>query len=323
MPGIDEPQRSKPPTADMLDVPPTEGARWDDPRLKISSDSARTARYRALQSWYRQDRWGLPPGRDSGGRVIASMLPEEALRERPGLNFITPEAAQYAAQRAGDVLATGGTLDEDRLRRNMLSSMPMCFNIFGSLRDNPELPSLLSEVFVLDVASLESVECEWTPDRTLHLNDQTAFDAFVIYRDSVGRRCFLAIETKYTEPFSQKEYDSELYRQVTAGSGYFREGASERLIGRATNQLWRMAMLAASMLHRREFDGGSVAVLSLADDRHARLAVEGVRAQVVDETFVKFASLENLAEAASRHCNLRSWASEFATRYLDLTPVSS
>lgn len=296
---------------------------WDDPRLLISSDSARTARYRALQSWYRQERLGLAPGHDRRGRPIASMLPVGAVIEQPGLNFITPEAVDYAAQRAGEVLRAGGTLDEDRLRRNMLSSMPMCFNIFGSLREQPELPALLSEVFALDIASIENAECEWAPDRTAHLNDRTAFDGFVVYRDPGGRRCFLAIETKYTEPFSQKEYDSSLYRQVTASSGYFREGASDHLIGRATNQMWRMTMLAASMLHSDGFDYGSVAVLSLADDRHARAAVEGVRAQVVNEDFVKFASLEDLVEAAKRLDGLRGWASGFAARYLDLLVLAS
>ena len=306
-----------------VEVPANEGSlTWNHPTLRIASDSARTSRYRDLQSWFRQTRLGVPPGRDRRGRTVSSMLPAEEVSRRPGLNFVTPEAADYAAHRAGEVLRTG-TLDEDRLRRNMLSSMPMCFNIFGSLRADPDLPALLSEVFALDVSSIEVVECEWAPERTEHLNDRTTFDAFVTYRDSTARRCFLAVETKYTEPFSQKEYDSLLYRQVTADSGYFREGASEHLMGRATDQLWRMAMLAASMLHRDEFDSGSIAVLSLADDRHARVAVEGVRAQVIDEDFVKFASLEELAEGALQHEGLRGWATEFAVRYLDLTPVGS
>lgn len=63
-------------------------------------------------------------------------------------------------------------------------------------------------------------------------------------------------------------------------------------------------------------------MLALADDRHARVAVERVRAQVIDGAFVKSVSLDYLAETASRHDSLRSWASEFATRYLDLTPVT-
>jgi hypothetical protein len=250
------------------------------------------------------------------------MLPSEELTERPGLNFITAEASAYATERSEEVLRAGGTLDEDRLRRNMLSSMPMCFNIFGSLRRSSDLPSLLSEIFELDISSIGGVECEWAPEKSAHLNDRTAFDAFVSYRDSAGQNCFLAIETKYTEPFSQKEYDSQLYRRVTVASGYFRDGASERLMGRATNQMWRMAMLAASMLQRGEYDRGVVAVLSLDDDRHARAAINGVRAQVVDERFVRFASLQDLARAAASYEGLRTWATDFTTRYLDLRPVA-
>lgn len=295
--------------------------RWNDEVLRIASDSRRTARYRALQSWYREEVLGVPPGLDRRGRIIASMLPVEAVAERPGLNFITSEASTYASERAVEVMRAGGTLEEDRLRRNMLSSMPLCFNIFGSLRDHPQLGVLLSDVFDIDVSTIDRVECEWAPEREAHLNDRTAFDAFIAYRDSDARRCFLAIETKYTEPFSQKEYDSQLYRQVTVGSGYFREGASDHLIGRATNQLWRMAMLAASMLHRGDYETGAVAVLSLADDRHARVAVDGVKAQVVDDTFVKFVSLEDLVQAASNHDSLRTWSSDFESRYLDLSPV--
>lgn len=295
---------------------------WDDPSLRVASDSPRTARYRALQSWYREVHLGVPPGLDRRGRTIASMLPTEEVAQNPGLNFLTREAADYADQRAREVLRTGGTLEEDRLRRNMLSSMPLCFNIFGSLRSEQAFAALVTEVFGIDVATVDTVECEWAPDKTLHLNDRTAFDAFVEYRDSSGRRCFLAIETKYTEPFSRKQYDSELYQRVTETTGYFRAGARDVLKGPDTNQLWRMAMLAASMLHRRDFDRGSVAVLSLADDRHARAAVDGVRSQVVDESFVKFASLEDLAAAAGRHEGLEAWAGEFMTRYLDLTPVA-
>ena len=37
--------------------------------LRVSSDSRRTARYRALESWYRQTVLGVPPGLDRRGRM--------------------------------------------------------------------------------------------------------------------------------------------------------------------------------------------------------------------------------------------------------------
>ena len=294
---------------------------WSDPVLAVGSDSLRTARYRALQSWFREVHLGLPPGRNHRGRMVASMLPSEALAERPGANFLTSEAFEYASVRAPEVMRDGGSLDRDRLLRNMLSSMPMCFNVFGYLRSQTELPSLLADSFGLDLASVDDVQCEWAPPRADHLGDRTAFDAFVTYRTTRGTSAFLAIETKYTEPFSQKEYDSQIYKDVTGRTGLFKPGAAESLVGRATNQLWRMAMLAASMLHRRQFEEGAIAVVSLGDDRHAKAAVDGVRAHMLEESFVKFVSLESLTQEASTRPALREWATTFSTRYLDLSPV--
>jgi hypothetical protein len=174
----------------------------------------------------------------------------------------------------------------------------------------------------LDTASIESIECEWAPPREHHLGDRTAFDAFVIYRTSGEVRAFVGIETKYTEPFSQKEYDSHIYREVTASTGVFKQGAGEVLVGRATNQLWRMAMLAASMLRGREFSHGSIVVLSLEDDRHAHAAVNDVREQVVDPSFTKFLSLETLCRIALGYEGLRDWAELLSKRYFDTSPVT-
>jgi PD-(D/E)XK nuclease superfamily protein len=266
---------------------------------------------------------GVPPGTDGRGRIIASLLPIDEVARDPHLNFVTSQAGQYADVRVEEVLRSGGTLQEDRLRRNMLSSMPLCFNIFGSLRDEPKLAHVVSKVFGIAAAEVVRVECEWAPDKRSHLNDRTAFDAFIEYRDAAGHRRFLGIETKYTEPFSPKEYDSDLYQRVTSTSGYFVQGAGDRLVGRATNQMWRMAMLAVAILNHQEYDAGGVAVLSLADDRHAAAAVEGVRADVVDPSLVSFVALEDLVDEAAAVPELAEWGAAFSTRYLDLTPVLS
>ena len=55
-------------------------------------------------------------------------------------------------------------------------------------------------------------------------DDRTAFDAQVDYRTRSGKRRFLAVETKYTEPFTQTRYDRALYRQIHDESGWFQSG---------------------------------------------------------------------------------------------------
>lgn len=51
--------------------------------------------------------------------------------------------------------------------------------------------------------------------------DRTAFDAQVTYRTRDGTERFIAIETKYTEPFSQVRYDRPEYRELIEQCGWF------------------------------------------------------------------------------------------------------
>ena len=124
---------------------------WSDPRLSVASDSRRTARYRLLQSWYREQVITADYGEyrvNGGNRPLGSLLSLRDVVERPGLNFLTRDAARYALERADLVQASGGSIDKARLARNMLSSMPMAFSIFGELqggrgpgpRRRPRLP---------------------------------------------------------------------------------------------------------------------------------------------------------------------------------------
>ena len=291
---------------------------WNDPSLIVKSDPARRRRCRALQSWYRQHVLQLPPGEDRSGIVRASMLPESAPRSA---NFLSRETFEYVEARVPIVVAEGGTLEKDRLYRNMLSSMPLCFNIFGAFRVYPiTAAQVLAECTGLDIAALVDVQVEWTPDGKHPLGDRTAFDAWVEYRNSAGERCFFGVETKYTEPFSEREYRNERYDAVTSdpASG-FHEGAADILVGSKTNQLWRNAMLALAVKAGGGFAEGRVLVLSLDNDDGARVAVTGVSAQHENpEQLLSHVTLESLVRTASGADALSAWAAAFSKRYLKL-----
>jgi hypothetical protein len=191
------------------------------------------------------------------------------VRSNAALNFFDKATATYAKARAVEVHSEGGTLDQYRLEHNMLSSMPLCFNLFGALRGSPDLPRLLLEAFRIPVAQVVDVTCEWAPlDRKAHLEDRTAFDAFVRFSTPTGEPCFLAVETKYTETFSPTEYPNPIYAQRTDSSTWLRHGVSDVLRPPATNQLWRNLLLAESLAATSEFHDGWTAVLSLDGDRH-------------------------------------------------------
>lgn len=302
-----------------VDPGPAMEPSWDSPDVPPGKEPARIARYRSHQSWYREHVLRARPGQFRTYPTLGSYLHEEDVVRDPSLNFLTAEAEAHAEERAVVVKGEGGALDPVRLRRNMLSSMPLCFNLFGSMRGEPAFLALVQQVFDSTATAIVDVICEYAPPpgREEYLNDRTAFDAVIFYETSAGPR-FLGIETKYTEPFSQKQYDTPRYREVTEASGWFANPttAPDILKGSTSNQLWRTMMLAASMELRGEHGTGSVAVVALADDRGADAAVGILREHLTSQDRLVHVSLETIADAAEGMDELAAWAAAFRLRYL-------
>ena len=292
---------------------------WNDPSLQVASDTLHRARYRLLQSWWREHVLHLPPG-FNGRQYVGSLLPADA---PPDANYLTDEVRVYAGERVGQIQSEGGAINVDRLRRNLLASQPLCFNVFGHLQAHPNAAAVvLSETFGVAIGQIVHMDVEWAPLRALHLGDRTAFDAFVEYKTPAGQRRFLAIEVKYTEPFSQRMYDRPEYRQITAQSGAFVEGAADLLVSPATNQLWRQTLLTLSLAATGDYDDGQAAVLSLAHDAGVDKAVTGLAAQVTtDAVLPAVGNLERLVTAASGTPELAPWGEALRTRYLDTAPL--
>ena len=306
-------------------APGSDYLRWDDPSLVVKSDTQWRAGYRRLQSWYRETVLDVPPGKDRRGITRANMLPCDEVAKQPGLNLLSKGIAEYARKRAEEVKAEEGTLEEDRLFRNMLSSMPLCFNLFGALREWPDAAAkALSATLDLDVAKVFNIVVEWAPDPGLHLHDRTAFDAIVRYVTGDGRPAFLGIETKYTEPFSQRKYCSDRYVELTEDpEAGFREDAWRHLQSPATNQLWRNALLAHSLRRTSEYDRGHVVVISCKGDRAAEKAIAGLSAELAEPaSLLRSTTYEALIDILVCITESSCWAKEFRHRYLDLSPVS-
>jgi len=292
--------------------------------LRVKSEPMLRAKYRLLQSWYRQTVLIAPAGRHRGKYRGNQILPEW-LSNHPNANFLTKEVIDYVAERVPEVLAQGGAIEETRLMGNLLSSQPLCFNLFGHLRAYPEhAATVLSATFDLDIDKIETIEVEWAPDPSLHLDDKTAFDAYVQYTTSSGARGFIGVETKYTENFTQQAYDRPEYRRVTEDpANGFKPGAADVLKAKATNQLWRNALLVASVRKLEGFDHGHVAVLACQEDRALTGAVRRLEAQLEDPgSLLRVGNFQELIAEADQIPELSDWASAFHSRYLDLSQIS-
>lgn len=104
----------------------------------------------------------VPPGLHKSGRPLGSMLPSWAAEE--GLNFIHSSIHEYVLRGKEEVRKERGTIAGPRLMSNMLSSMPMAFNLFGHLREWPELAAdAVREVLGVPVTSIDCIEVEYAP----------------------------------------------------------------------------------------------------------------------------------------------------------------
>lgn len=297
---------------------------WSDPRLSVASDGRRTARYRLLQSWYREQVLTAEYGEyrvNGGTRPLGSLLALHDVVERPGLNFLTPAAATYAMERAELVQAAGGAIDKARLARNMLSSLPMTFSIFGELRSREDRGLDAVRAFLDPHAvAVDVMECAWRPAVDV-LGDRSGFDAAVVTERADGSRHLTGIEVKYTEQFNHTIYNSDGYRQVHEFSGWFHPGTARPLVGPATNQLWRTSLLAAACAKRQVMGvtSASVVVMCLGEDPDAARALAGLSAALrAPEEHCRIVSLESFVAGVREGLGPQApWADAFATRYLD------
>jgi hypothetical protein len=196
---------------DGLSVPtPAElkAAHCWEPSDQIPKQPAATAFRRRLR--LRQARWreahGHPIGRlpirgHSNSRMLGSRLDfEHAVRT--GANFLTPGALQAARARVS-APERFEMLNRDRLWADLLSSMPMCFNLFGDLQQSLSAADRAIKAWPLDApGKIESVRFEWSPGRRdpSYLGNQSAFDvAFLLEPKGPSGRGVVGIETKYHE----------------------------------------------------------------------------------------------------------------------------
>ena len=173
---------------------------------QYKGDNDLTRRCRLLQSWYRVEVLGQEEcGPWSAGRRVVGNVVVDG--ERTGANFLSPAAFACAKEKVEEKRSNPDlTIDEYRLFNNMLSSMPMCFNLFSDLRagviaGKPDATAVLRGMFrESPIGTVESVEVEMIPRPTKdYIDDRTAFDAAVLFRDEAGATGIATIETKYTD----------------------------------------------------------------------------------------------------------------------------
>ncbi len=290
------------------------------------SDDDFTARMRFHQSWYRHHVLQRQPGPNpsADNKLYGNMLCEKD--GLAGWNFISEMIHALAEDRLKQGM---DRIEPNRLRNNLLSSQPMCFNLFGLMAKDVkfatavfrQLPGLPGDL------QITRLIFEYAPDKSAHLNDSTSFDAFAEYERPGKIRGFIGIETKLTEPFSQDKYEfSERYSRWRSHKKWWWVGGSEQHFqNKLYNQLWRNHLLGFAVLHQKtpSYDEGYCAVIAHPSDPTCSDAICAYRPHLLPasaSTLLEWpiSTLVECCASVTVSREQRDWINAYRLRYLGL-----
>lgn len=203
----------------------------------------------------------------------------------------------------------------------------MAFNLFGPLHDDPDLAELLLNPLLPGGVATATVDIEWAPSKKLHLRDATSFDVVAHYVRADGRNAIAGIETKLTEPFSQRTYGrddhrTDRYREVARRSDVWRDPDEPDLTHKRWNQVWRNQLLVESIRQRQPDLLGCEVVVHHPLDQRCANNVDAYSHFLNDpKETLRCYSLDHIVATWTpllRTDSQRRWLGDFADRYLNL-----
>lgn len=207
-----------------------------------------------------------------------------------------------------------------RIFNDLLSSQPLCFNLFGELQQDLELATaVLGDLTSGRVGQVTGVEFEHSPGRgdPRYTGDSSAFDVYATYETAQSGSGFVGIEVKYHENLKGKAArHRSRYEQVAEMMGCFKRGTLTQLCVQPLQQIWRDHLLMGSLRHQGGFDDGFFVFLYPKDNQECADAVRAYRACLsASDTFEEW-TLERVG-AAIKSCTHAGWIDSFIDRYLN------
>jgi hypothetical protein len=290
----------------------------------VGTDNAFQRRARLLQALWREER-GFPVGVHRGEQLGSRIEPSHA---RSTLSNFLTEGIRDVVRDA--VLGAGRTegqlIQEDRLFANLLSSQPLCFNLFGELARDLELATrVFRELAPARVERVTSILFEHSPGRgdARFTGDRSAFDVFITYDSTSGAAGFFGIEVKYHEALGDPAASHRArYDELAASMGCFVSDRSA-LEKPPLQQIWRDHLLAGAMLDAGlGYDEGVFVFLAPTDNVACRRAVARYRKHLTSESSFAAWSLEEVVATVQRVTRAH-WVDDLHDRYLAFSRVDA
>lgn len=236
-------------------------------------------------------------------RVLGSRLPLAYAKET-GANFVTAGARDAVKARLC-AKESHQMLDAQRLWADLLSSMPMCFNLFGELAADLRLADRAVHTWWPDApGTVSAVRFEHSPGRLdpAFIGNLSAFDAAFLLDIGNGAQGIVGVETKYHEwakPEVAKPRRVPRYLEVAERSGAFVPGIIDAVNRTGLLQIWLDHLLVLSMLQHpsRAWSWGRFVIVHPAGNSDFAEACARYRELLVDESTFSSATVESLLGA--------------------------
>jgi hypothetical protein len=236
-------------------------------------------------------------------------------------NYLTDTIREVVRREVIDAdPARGQMYGRPRIWNNLLSSQPLCFNLFGELQQDLELASdVVRDLTDGRTKEVTRVRFEYSPGRgeQRYTGDHSAFDVFLETRTASGGAGFVGIEVKYHENLKDDEARHRpRYDEVTREMGCFDVDKLADVKKKPLEQIWRDHMLAGALLHADDYEDGFFVFLHPERNEYCAEAVKDYQSCLKDtSTFVPW-TLQQVCDAVVDKTDAE-WVDLFYERYLD------
>jgi hypothetical protein len=287
------------------------------------SDFQRMARI--LQSMWRTEK-GYQPGLFQG-RKLGNLLPMPWARDTLN-NYLSATIKAVVKKELASESGTGKLYGKPRIFNNLLSSQPLCFNLFAELQQDLGLATrVFGQLCPGRVKRVLKMEFEYSPGRgdMAYTGDRSAFDVYVEYLNTANARGFIGIEVKYHENLKNPPANMrDRYFKVASMMGCFKRDCLDILQLSPLEQIWRDHLLAGSLLcsNRDGFKEGFFAILYPQDNPHCREAINRYQQCLSDNNTFKSWTLEEVVSVIKQNTQGR-WIDELIDRYLNFRKIET
>lgn len=302
-------------------------------QVTVGGDREWQSRLRLMQAlWAEATYPGFTPGtyvsypKDGDPVTVTSgsRFPDTGV-EPDNRNFLTPEIGDVVRETINDK-SQKRVIVAPRIWLDMLSSQPLCFNLFAEVKRDTDLATRvvrrLWPDFVGD-ATVTGVEFEWSPGRDCDtfLDNRSAFDVIFFLTWADGVEGFVGIETKYHETLGGGAKSKPRYTQVATREGILTLGKPKGGVERgALQQIWLDHLLALSMVQSKRWQKGLFVLAYPKANTACKEASERYRRELSDSSTFDTVTLEDVGDALRAETDA-AWVESFYDRYLNESKI--